>query len=131
MGFGTNRAFRPRSLVRSRIGAFRASDAGSNPAGSMPILNTIRLENEGATLIYAARNRSERARGETHDAAQGQGCPAMVRHDCFGFQGDREELSADDWAVPRRDEAHPEELPEALRKGTGRDPSGLRAEGPR
>ena|SRR5436309_11919016 len=35
---GTNPAFRSRSLVRSRIGAFRASDAGSNPAGSMPIL---------------------------------------------------------------------------------------------
>src|SRR6059058_2296672 len=35
MGFGTNPAFRSRSLVRSRIGAFRASDAGSNPAGSM------------------------------------------------------------------------------------------------
>src|SRR5207247_11193726 len=35
---GTNPAFRSRSLVRSRIGAFRSSDAGSNPAGSMPIL---------------------------------------------------------------------------------------------
>src|SRR5438093_3923836 len=31
---GTNPAFRSRSLVRLRIGAFRASDAGSNPAGS-------------------------------------------------------------------------------------------------
>src|SRR6266851_5528590 len=38
MGFGTNPAFRSRSLVRSRIGAFRASDAGSNPAGSILIL---------------------------------------------------------------------------------------------
>src|SRR6267143_3387044 len=66
MAHPANRPFRSRSLVRSRIGAFRASDAGSNPAGSMPILNTIRLENEGATLIYAATNRSERARGETH-----------------------------------------------------------------
>src|SRR5881296_1462308 len=40
MGFGTNPAFRSRSLVRSRIGAFRASDAGSNPAGSMLFYNT-------------------------------------------------------------------------------------------
>src|SRR5438093_4965287 len=39
MGFGTNPAFRSRSLVRSRIGAFRASDAGSNPAGSIPNTN--------------------------------------------------------------------------------------------
>src|SRR2546427_12664823 len=35
MALGTNPAFRSRSLVRSRIGAFRASDAGSNPAGSI------------------------------------------------------------------------------------------------
>src|SRR5438876_1292083 len=110
MAYAANQPFRSRSLVRSRIGAFRASDAGSNPAGSIPVLNTIRLENEVATLIYAAANRSERARGETHDAAQGQGCQAMVRHDCFGFQGDREELPADDRAVPRRDEAHPQGL---------------------
>src|SRR2546426_8842070 len=41
MGFGTNPAFRCRSLVRSRIGAFRASDAGSNPAGSMLFYHTL------------------------------------------------------------------------------------------
>src|SRR5205807_2751300 len=35
MAHPANRPFRSRSLVRSRIGAFRASDAGSNPAGSM------------------------------------------------------------------------------------------------
>src|SRR6267378_1106360 len=37
MAHPANRPFRSRSLVRSRIGAFRASDAGSNPAGSMPL----------------------------------------------------------------------------------------------
>src|SRR2546430_12025577 len=36
MAYAANRPFRSRSLVRSRIGAFRASDAGSNPAGSIP-----------------------------------------------------------------------------------------------
>ncbi len=36
MAHGANPAFRSRSLVRPRIGAFRASDAGSNPAGSIP-----------------------------------------------------------------------------------------------
>src|SRR5439155_7294213 len=36
MDHETNPAFRSRSLVRLRIGAFRASDAGSNPAGSIP-----------------------------------------------------------------------------------------------
>src|SRR5438309_7289307 len=36
MASAANRPFRSRSLVRSRIGAFRASDAGSNPAGSIP-----------------------------------------------------------------------------------------------
>ena len=35
MASATNRPFRSRSLVRLRIGAFRASDAGSNPAGSI------------------------------------------------------------------------------------------------
>src|SRR5256886_1479439 len=35
MPHAATRPFRSRSLVRSRIGAFRASDAGSNPAGSM------------------------------------------------------------------------------------------------
>ena len=40
MDHETNPAFRSRSLVRLRIGAFRASDAGSNPAGSMLFCNT-------------------------------------------------------------------------------------------
>ncbi len=35
MAHEANPPFRSRSLVRSRIGAFRASDAGSNPAGSI------------------------------------------------------------------------------------------------
>src|SRR5438552_10556842 len=35
MAYAANQPFRSRSLVRSRIGAFRASDAGSNPAGSI------------------------------------------------------------------------------------------------
>src|SRR5207244_7570552 len=41
MAYAANRPFRSRSLVRSRIGAFRASDAGSNPAGSMLFFDTI------------------------------------------------------------------------------------------
>src|SRR5207249_3777677 len=41
MGPSANRPFRSRSLVRSRIGAFRASDAGSNPAGSMLLFSTL------------------------------------------------------------------------------------------
>src|SRR6266705_2639277 len=41
MAYAANRPFRSRSLVRSRIGAFRASDAGSNPAGSMLFFATI------------------------------------------------------------------------------------------
>src|SRR5437667_1393203 len=50
MGFGTNPAFRSRSLVRSRIGAFRASDAGSNPAGSILTLG----RNSGSSLVFHA-----------------------------------------------------------------------------
>src|SRR5213592_3825341 len=34
MAYAANQPFRSRSLVRTRIGTFRASDAGSNPAGS-------------------------------------------------------------------------------------------------
>src|SRR5437870_8952788 len=41
MAYAANRPFRSRSLVRSRIGAFRASDAGSNPAGSMLFFRTL------------------------------------------------------------------------------------------
>src|SRR6266571_5820693 len=43
MDHETNPAFRSRSLVRSRIGAFRASDAGSKPAGSILTLGRLKM----------------------------------------------------------------------------------------
>src|SRR5256712_5250975 len=51
MGFRTNPAFRSRSLVRSRIVAFRASDAGSNPAGSMLFCNTPNHSTRGRNAL--------------------------------------------------------------------------------
>src|SRR5205807_5744451 len=58
MAYAANRPFRSRSLVRSRIGAFRASDAGSNPAGSMLFYTTLLVDScrvvTGSVQAYLA-----------------------------------------------------------------------------
>src|SRR5207245_7667466 len=54
MALGTNPAFRSRSLVRLRIGAFRASDAGSNPAGSMVFYHTLMVRRPSGAVSELA-----------------------------------------------------------------------------